>query len=64
MGITYRARLQRQIISRRRTQRHSKRNATEEYRATSRRTCNNTSGEEAFTWTTVGYGDDTRLDEA
>jgi hypothetical protein len=63
MGIAHSQRIQRQIISRRRTQYLIERNGTEVLRTTSGLPSYDQTGEEEFSWTIVGYGDEERLDE-
>jgi len=63
MGTTYSRRVQQQLISRRRTQHHTQTNETTEHRATGGGAGDYQTREETFTWTTVGYGDEERLDE-
>jgi len=63
MGFTHSQRIQRTIISRRRTQFYTPTNETYNYRATGGSTGDYQTREEEFTWTTVGYGDEERLDE-
>lgn len=64
MGITYRARLQQQTISRRRTQFDTPKDATQEYRTTSGSTGNNQTSKETSVRTDLGKRNEGSMDKA
>lgn len=64
MGITYRARLQQQTISRRRTQFDTPKDETEEHRTTSGSTSNNQTSKETSARTDLGKRNEGSMDKA
>ena len=64
MGITYRARLQQQTISRRRTQFDTPKDATEEHRTTSGSTSDNKTSKETSVRADLGKRNEGSMDKA
>ena len=63
MGFTHRARLQQQLVSRRRTQFSAKTDATKEHRAVGGSTSNDTTSKETFNKLYVARNNERGLDK-